>query len=226
MKRYAIICLFLCLSMHLLVAQNNPYEIDDACYPLLEEADALIGRNGFDQANARLLEMAIVKGDARAQSFYYVERLKDLIARLGTTSPSTSEQDALVLRYMEDLQDMSLKLGLRQFYYYAYDLAQAHFYNHGKVVSTMELIQEMQQKAERERDDYGRWMAARYMVSIYVSQNDYISAKKHILEALRIYNSTREESVRRQAVARLYCDLADTYPIGHDSVGVNLRKAW
>ena len=226
MKRYAIICLFLCLSMHLLVAQNNPYEIDDACYPLLEEADALIGRSGFDQANARLLEMAIVKGDARAQSFYYVERLKDLIARLGTTSPSTSEQDALVLRYMEDLQDMSLKLGLRQFYYYAYDLAQAHFYNHGKVVSTMELIQEMQQKAERERDDYGRWMAARYMVSIYVSQNDYISAKKHILEALRIYNSTREESVRRQAVARLYCDLADTYPIGHDSVGVNLRKAW
>ena len=226
MKRYAIIILTLCLSMPLLLAQNNLYEIDDACYSLLEEAESQIGRAGFEQANARLLEMSIVKGDARAQTFYYVERLKDLIARLEGVNPSTNEQDAQVIRYMEDLQNMSLKLGLRQFYYYAYDLAQAHFYNHGKVVSTMELIQEMQQKAERERDDYGRWMAARYMVSIYVSQNDYVSAKKHILEALRIYNTTNEMSVRRQQIARLYCDLADTYPIGHDSVAINLKKAW
>ncbi len=225
MKHFWVFLFFLTAPLTLF-SQNNPYEIDDACFPLFEAAERMVGRDGFAQANARLLEMATVRGDTKAQTLYYVERLRDLTRRLRSVRVSSVEQDNEVIEYMEDLQRVATELGYKQYYYYAYELVQTHFYNHGKMVRTMELIQDMQRKAEAEQDEYGRWMAARYMVSIYVSQNDHVSAKKHILEALRIHASTLDETISRQSTARLYCDLADTYPVGHDSVEINLRHAW
>ena len=225
MNRFAVIAIFLFAAAFPLAAQHNPYEIDDACYPLFAEADRQVGMDGFEQANARLLEMAIAKDDTRAQTLYYVERLKDLTRRLRPVSPSTNAQDAQVIQYMEELQDLALEFGYKEFFYYAFELAHDHFYSHEKIVRTMELIEEMKRKAEREKDEYVRWMAARYLVSIYVNQNDPVSAKTHIMDALRIYGSTSNAVIRRHPVARLYCDLADTYPIGHDSVSINIQLA-
>lgn len=225
MNRFAALVISFLAAALPLAAQNNPYEIDDACYQLYLEADELTGRDGFEQANARLLELALAKDDTRAQTFYYVERLKDLTRRLRPVKHSTNEQDALVIQYMEDLQEVAQGFGYKQFYYYAFELAHDHFYSHEKIVRTMELIEEMKRKAEREKDEYVRYMAARYLVSIYVNQNDPVSAKSHIQDALRIYASTDNVFIRRQPVARLYCDLADTYPIGHDSVAINIQHA-
>ncbi|MBR6183327.1 MAG: HAMP domain-containing histidine kinase [Bacteroidales bacterium] len=225
MNRFAAIAILLFAAVFQLAAQNNPYEIDDACYPLFAEADRQVGKDGFEQANARLLEMAIAKDDTRAQTLYYVERLKDLTRRLRPVNPSTIAQDAQVIQYMEELQDLALEFGYKEYFYYAFELAHDHFYSHEKIVRTMELIEEMKRKAEREKDEYVRWMAARYLVSIYVNQNDPVSAKSHIMDALRIYSSTSNPIIRRHPVARLYCDLADTYPIGHDSVAINIQLA-
>jgi signal transduction histidine kinase len=68
-------------------------------------------------------------------------------------------------------------------------------------------------------------MGNRYLISLYIAQNDYISAKKYIVASLEMYENTEDETIRRQSATRLYCDLADTYPIGHDSVSINIRKA-
>ena len=56
-KLWPIIALF-ALSMTL-GAQNNPYGIDDACYAIFSETEVLVGKGGFDAANARLLSKAI-----------------------------------------------------------------------------------------------------------------------------------------------------------------------
>ncbi|MBR5402593.1 MAG: hypothetical protein IK113_00005, partial [Bacteroidales bacterium] len=47
-------------------AQNNPYKIDDSCYECMSKADALIGKEGFDEANEALLKAATAASDNKA----------------------------------------------------------------------------------------------------------------------------------------------------------------
>jgi len=205
-------------------AQNNSYGIDDECYELYSRAESLAGKDGFEAANAALLQKSIEKGDTKAQTLYYVVRLKDATRRF-RGKPSTPESDNEILQKMADLRKIAETLGYPQYYYYSYELAQNYFFNHGQSVRAMDLVVEMRRKAVEKGDEYGVWMGTRYIVSLYVAQNDYISAKQYIQEAIQIYETTSDPTIRRQSGTRLYCDLADTYPIGNDSVKVNLKKA-
>lgn len=207
------------------MAQNNAYELDDECYELYREAERLIGQNGFEAANAALLRKALQKGDTKAQTLYYVCRLKDNTNRLKKVKMPTTEQDKEVFDKMEDLKQIALSMDYPQYYYYAYDLVQTHLFNHGKQVQAMELVAEMRHIAVERNEPYGIWQGNRYIIALYIAQNDYISAKKYIQEAIRIYETTDDPLILRQSGTRLYCDMADTYPIGHDSVKVYLRKA-
>jgi len=208
-----------------LAAQNNPYEIDDECYQYFVEAEVLAGKPGFEEANANLLRTAVLHDDTKAQTLYYLERLRHAIKLIPTQNLSTKEQDAEILAMQEELKDVSDKFGYPQYFYYSYELVQTYFYNHLKPLRTMELLQEMQQTASRRNEPYGEWLSYRYMVSLYISQSDYITAKKYILLALDLYENTTDPIVKRQSTARLYCDLSDTYVIGSDSVRINIDKA-
>ena len=209
----------------MLAAQNNPYELNDECYPYFEEAEFLAGKEGFDAANAALLHTALKTGDTKAQTLYYVESLRNAIKLVPTTRLSTEEEDALILSKQEDLKEIADKFGYPQYYYYSYELVQNYFFNHQKPIRTMELLQEMQQTASRRGEPYGEWLSYRYMVALYISQSDYITAKKYILLALDLYENTNDPIIKKQSVARLYCDLSDTYVIGADSVKINIDKA-
>ena len=225
MKKLITGILLFVLSMQGVAAQNNPYELDDACYPLFQRAELLVGKEGFDSVNEALLEKALEKGDTKAQTLYYVERLKNVSALKRAGKVFTPEDDAQVLQAMEDVKRVASELGYSQYYYYAYDLTQNYFYNTGRQVRTFELVKEMREDAIARGEEYGIWMGNRYLISLYIAQNDYISAKKYIVASLEMYENTEDETIRRQSATRLYCDLADTYPIGHDSVSINIRKA-
>lgn len=225
MKKLITGILLFVLSMQGVAAQNNPYELDDACYPLFQRAELLVGKEGFDSVNEALLEKALEKGDTKAQTLYYVERLKNVSALKRASQVFTPEDDAQVLQAMEDVKRVASELGYSQYYYYAYDLTQNYFYNTGRQVRTFELVKEMREDAIARGEEYGIWMGNRYLISLYIAQNDYISAKKYIVASLEMYENTEDETIRRQSATRLYCDLADTYPIGHDSVSINIRKA-
>ncbi len=201
-------------------AQNNQHGIDDECYALFMQADALIGKPGFDECNAKLLKLSREKGDTKAETIYYVELLKHL-----THLPPTAENDALVDDVHDKLKEVASKYGFEQYYYYSYQLSQNYYYNKGHVYRTVELAQEMQETAIANHDEYGIWTGDKFLASIYIDQNDYVSAKKYITEALRLYHSSEDPALKRQSPARLYCDLSDTYPVGHDSVGINITKA-
>ena len=225
MKKLITGILLFVLAMQGVAAQNNPYELDDACFPLFQQAELLIGKDGFDSVNEALLEKALEKGDTKAQTLYYVERLKNTSALKRAQKTFTPEDDNQVLQCMEDVKRVASELGYSQYYYYAYDLTQNYFYNTGRQVRTFELVKEMREDAIARGEEYGIWMGNRYLISLYIAQNDYISAKKYIVASLEMYENTEDETIRRQSATRLYCDLADTYPIGHDSVSINIRKA-
>ena len=206
-------------------AQNNPYQLDDECYPLFREAEMLVGKEGFEEVNHSFLEAAVRRGDTKSQTLYYVEKLKNAIRMIPSHEMSTNEQDEEILGLQKELMEAADKFGYPQYYYYSYELVQNYFYNHLKPIRTLEVLQEMQRTAARRGDPYGEWLSYRYMVSLYVSQSDYITAKKYILLALDMYDRTSDPIIRQQSISRLYCDLSDTYVIGADSVKINVGKA-
>ena len=225
MKKWLTTLTLLTALLLPLSAQDNPYGIDSDCYKLLQEVENTEGKIGFEYANAALLSKAVEKGDTRAQTLYYVERLKNAIAVLQDSKTTTQQQDDKVVRYMEDLKRVASDLGESKYFYSAYDLTQNYFFVHGKLVQTMELLQDMREQAVARKEPYGIWMGNRYIISLYIAQNDYISAKKYIKEAIRVYETTTDPTIKRESASRLYCDMSDTYPIGNDSVPYFLAKA-
>ena len=206
-------------------AQNNPYQLDDQCYALFQRAELLVGKEGFQEVNDSLLITAKAVGDKKAETLYYVERLKNATKLIPSQTITTDAQDLEILEIQDEAKEAADKNGYPQYFYYSYEIVQNYFYNHGKTLRTMEILQELQREAQQRNDPYGLWMSQRYMVALYVAQGDYINAKPYILKAIQIYNESKDPIVRRQSVTRLYCDLSDTYVIGADSVKINVNKA-
>jgi len=206
----------ICLS-----AQNNAYSIDDECYTLFLRTEAIAGTvtdDVFNQVNDSLLQTALAKNDKKAQVLYYVERLKH-------ATRTTPKDETRILKAFEELKTMALTNNYKQYYYYAYELVQNYYYNSGQTITTIELLQEMQAYALKNSDAYGIWYSSRYLVSVYLALNDYVSAKKYVLQAIKIYNETDDPTVKRQSITRSYCDLSDTYPVGSDSMKICIQKA-
>ena len=218
-ERFTIILLIL-VAVLPIKAQDNPFGIDNECFALYEKAENLIDTPSFKNANAALLAKAKEKGDKKAETLYYVTALKYL-----THQSPTPENDAAVDAARETLKRVSKEYGFSQYYYYSYNMSQIYYYNSDRVERTVELAKEMQGNALKEGDEYGVWSADKFLAQLYIEQHDYVSAKPHILRALDLYSHATSEALQRQSPTRLYCDLADTYPIGSDSVRINVMKA-
>lgn len=201
-------------------AQNNAYGIDDECYALFLRTESLAGTvtdEQFNQVNDSLLHTALAKSDEKAQVLYYVERLKHIIR-------SKSDEER-ILKAFEELKTISISHGYKQYFYYAYELLQNYYYNSGRPNTAIEMLQEMQAVALEQSDAYGIWYSSRYMVALYIDMNDYVSAQKYILQAIKVYDETDDPTVKRQSINRSYCDLADTYPVTSDSMRICIDKA-
>lgn len=203
-------------------AQNNAYHIDDDCYALFIRIEALAGtvsEEQFNLVNDSLFYTASAKNDEKAKVLYYVERLKHL-----TRSPIKDE--SRILKAFDELKSVSVSHGFKQYFYYAYDLLQNYYYNSGRPNTAIELLQEMQAVAIEQSDEYGIWSSSRYLVALYLAMGDYVSAKKYILQSIKVYNETDNPTVKRQSICRSYCDLADTYPVLSDSMRICINKAF
>ena len=218
MKRIFFITLLLAWT-GISFAQNNPFEIDDECYEYYSQAELLLGKPEFKDVNEQLLVTAKAKGDTKAETLYYVEALKDL-----ATQKSTLANDRAVDQAHETLKEVAQKYGYSQYFYFSYQLTQNYYHNNGQKYRTLQLLKEMQTLALEESNAYGLWSSVRYLASLYIAQNDYVSAKPYLVQAIKVYKETDDPTVKRQSPTRVYCDLADTYPIGTDSVRINVEK--
>ena len=225
MKKYLIPVILLLAVLLPATAQNNPYALDDECYSFFVACERTAGTAEFADNAALLLSTARAKKDTKAECLYHIEVLKDAARRVPPRAMSTEAQDRNILNLLENAKDAADRFGYQQYFYYAYELVQNHFYNHGKPVRTLELAREAQTYATQRKDEYGLWMSYRYLVSLYISESDYISAKPYILKAVDLYYGSIDPTLRRQSLTRLYCDLADTYMVGSDSLAINIQKA-
>ena len=225
MRKHILILLFLCLTLLPAGAQNNPYALDDECYELFRKAESLLGTPELEDVNQTLLATALRKGDKKAETLYYVEALKQLTRNAKGIRTTTAEYDRKVDQAQEILKEVARRNDYMQYYYYSYDLVQTYYYNHDKFIKVQELIQEMQETALAEHDDFGTWSAYRYLASMYIALFDYNGAQRYIRSAIKLYHESTDEKLRKQSLTRMYCDLADAYPIGADSVRVNIAKA-
>ena len=218
--RLAVFLVLIFASLSPLAGQNPSAQMDGECYAYFKKADALVGTDSFKSVNDTLLRLSLQKEDTEAQTLFYVEKLKHQIALSRQV-----QNDEAVDRAFNDLKEVSLRLGYPQYFYNAYELTQNYYYNTGRILKAMELIQEMQSFSLERGDNFGQWMSDRYMVTLYVAQNDYVSAKKFIDRAIETYENATDTLITNQSLCRLYCDLADYYPIGADSVRICIQKA-
>ncbi|MBQ7194318.1 MAG: HAMP domain-containing histidine kinase [Bacteroidales bacterium] len=200
---------------------TNELEIDNTCYALYQETERQLGKEGFGPASDLLRQAAIEKKDDKAQVLYRVQVLRNILAR-----PASENNDDLVEEAREAVKQIAREKKLLRYYYQAYQLSQEYYTKHGESYRALLLLQEMQQHAASDNDAYGLWISSKYLADIYTRHNDYISAKPHIRRAIRLYDTSSDAAIRRESPTRLYCDLADTYPIASDSVRINVMLGW
>lgn len=200
-------------------AQNNPYKIDDACYEKMSRADALIGKDGFEEANEALLKAAVAASDNKALVLYYVEKLRNICARRGTS-------DGEVLAAQEELKSNARKYGYLQYYYQSYQFVKNYFFNTGRQIRALDVIQELQKQAFEENNEYGKWLAERELASYYKVYGVYSAAREHIRASIRTYLASEDPTVRRQSLCSYYLDYASTFQVSPDSTRFFVDKAW
>lgn len=229
MKRFVLACLCLLAAVWPSAAQNNPYEIDDVCYAILQRVEAVVddpAAEDFDEISADLLATAIERGDTKAQTLYYVFALRR-ICRVGVNVPMEQrlQMNRQVDEAFDKLREVAREMGYTQYYYYSYDLAQNYYFDSRQITAAFDLLDEMLKESEQENDDYGEWQALRFLAQMYMQQGDIVNTRLYLLQALDLYAESKDPDVRRQPVTRTYCDLADTYDFSEDSSRLFYNRA-
>ncbi len=228
MKRLTLILLLASVvSWSQVVAQNNPYGIDDECYQYFVQAEKAVddlGSQDFDATVDALLNTAIQKGDAKAQTLYYVCKLKR-VSREGQAAPpgKRAEYNAKVRSSRETLQQVANRTGYPQYYYYAFELAQTYYYNTGQETVAFKLLDDAMAEARKAGDEYGLWQCLRYISQIYTRRSDALNARRYLRESIDLYESSTNPLVKRQSIARQCFDLADTYSPASDSARMYIQ---
>ncbi len=233
-KRLALFFILLAGFLQPAISQNNDYDIDDECFEYMKQAEALIGKPGFDEVNAKLLARAKAKGDEKARTIYYVECLKHVTKLRPTISkaedPRAYEKEMMrieqdIKKAFEELKIVSRETGYKQYYYYAYQLIRNYYFTTRQYSAMMDTILEMRETAIQEGDEYGKWTSDKYMVSMYLTYDDYKNAKRYLKEVLGIYETSEDETILRQSVAHTYLEYAECFPVGSDSMRLMVAKS-
>ena len=227
MKRLIIISAVLAFVFAPAMAQNNPYGVDDQCYEYFRMAESLINdlsNDAFNYANEALLKRATEVGDEKARTLHYVEKLKRE-CRVARLMENREEANARVEALRTQTVSVALETGYTQYLYYAYSLSETYYVNTRQEVHAQAQLQDMLEIATQRGDEYGLWESHVYLAKLYQHQNDYFNTRKHLRIALSIFDSSEDESIRRQSVSRMCCDLSDTYETGTDSSRLYIRKA-
>ncbi len=227
MKHRLLISALLSLFALNVAAQTNPYGIDDKCYEYFRMAESLVpdtSNDAFDYANDALLKRAQEVGDEKARTIHYICKLKRVI-RFAREMKDRAEGNETVENQKKETVAIALETGYLQYFYYSYVLCQNYYINTKQEVHAMALLNEMMDIALKNEDEYGIWQSHTYIAALYYHQNDILNARKHLQRAVKLFENSTDETLRRQSITRHCCDLADTYTAGADSSRFYCRDA-
>jgi len=215
-------------------AQNNAYGIDDECYQYFLQAEAAVGTDNYEAAAEKLLASALERQDEKARTLYYVDNLKHVVKLqtdagakgLGKVYEQQRAQiESRAMACFEQLKAVSRETGYMQYYYYAYSQIRNFYYYTQQYGKMLEVLLEMRNTALAEKDEYGQWIGDKYLANMYMSQNDFSSARKYLKEVIEVYERSDDPTIRRQMIAESFLDIAECYPIGSDSMRLFIGKA-
>ena len=234
MKKIAAIFALLAVTAFAAVAQNNAYDLDDECFVWFQKADQAMDdfeTDAFEDALQMLLETSLRKKDTKAQTLYYVEKLKhtsheaQAVRRKDLASWDRIEWNSKVDFDRETVQRIARATGYMQYYYYATELCQTYYYNTSQDIVAATMLSEMMEEAEATGDEYASWKALTYLSKLYLRISDQFHAQKILLEVVDIYEHTQDPTILRQTITNQLSDLADTYPVASDSARLFYHKA-
>ena len=216
-KRLLAIILTLAVCCPLLNAQGkNPYEIDDDCYVLYRRAELSVGEPSFQATADSLVALSRSIGDGKAETLAHVLILKHTIN-------GGNYDDILANR--AELAQIAQQKGYMQYYFYSYQLVATYIYNKRSHTEGIQWVQSMIDEAKRLNSEYGQFSGNQYLAKIYESQFDYVNCRSCLREQLRIYNSSTDETVRRQSINPVYSNMAQSFRPGSDSAAFYINKA-
>ena len=186
---------------------------------LLDDSYSMRARSGestcFEQAKSALLQFFAEQNISPGQT----------VTIIAFSKPDAPILSAPVDSQLKETTDVARETGYSQYFYYAYSLCQTYYVNTRQDVHAQALLQEMMNIASRRKDAYGLWEGSVYLAKLYQHQNDYFNARKYLLRAVEIHENTEDESIRKQSITHICCDLSDTYEFGTDSARFYIRKA-
>lgn len=204
------------LVLHPCAAQNNPYGVDDACYELYEAANSLVGKDEFSHTVMELENLANKVGDEKAQTLAGALRLRHAVKM-------KSERE--IEEQFAHLKEDALRTGFLQYYFYAYSQISTYYYNNRQHLKAFELLGQMQADAVSMDNEYGRWYSSRYTGMLYASERKFNLARKNLNEAISLYETTKDATIKAQPMTRVYTELGLTYDYATEDFEKNFEKA-
>lgn len=188
--------LVLILSISLpLYAQNNLYRIHDTCYPYYRQADSLIAYDESDALIDQLMIQAQKVNDKKAYTLGHTLRLRRAIK-------NSAENE--IITCFNNLREVSTNTGYQQYYYYAYRLVSAYYFNNHEVRKGMAYAKKMHEEAVEKNSDYGKWYSSSYLAYLYLANYQRSAAIQYFEESIDTYNNTTDSTIRSQSMTKPY----------------------
>ncbi|MBQ0044938.1 MAG: HAMP domain-containing histidine kinase [Bacteroidales bacterium] len=194
-------------------AQNNPYEIDDQVYDYFTMSRKAKGTDRCIPYVRAGQQVALDKGDYKGLCVITSSELAHYFA-LG--------DDANFNRVADELRKISRQYGYSQYYYHSFNSEVSFLLNKGRVVSALDLANEVMHEAERENDAYGVFGSYRAIANIYHLRGNKRLAVENYKKAIDWYWNT--DLKETQSISQTYFDVSTLMPAKDDSTLFYVEK--
>ena len=192
---------FLVLSVWVFLpsaAQNNPYKIDDALYPIYQRASKQARQQEGLLVADTLYQQALKLGDKKAQCLAYIIPLQFYISQ---------KDDSKIEKASTDLKEISRANNYLQYYYHAWSSEIIYFLNQQRSLLALQKAEKMKKQAFADRYPYGIFSCIRAMGHIYKSRGNFDLSAQYYQEALDYMLKNMPD----QDPSQLYSSLAEYY---------------
>ena len=196
-SRLCCLVLFVCAALPS-AAQNNPYKIDDALYPIYQRASRQARRPEGQQVADTLYRKALELDDKKAQCLAFIIPLQYYISQ--KDDKKTEEAAA-------NLRKISRANGYLQYYYYAWDDEIIYFLNQQRSLLALQKAEKMKKQAFDDQYPYGIFCCIRTIGHIYKSRGNFNLSAQYYQEALEYMLKNLPD----QDPSQLYSNIAGYY---------------
>lgn len=198
-RRRGWTAMFLLLMPVCAIAQNNPYKIDDRLYKIYAEAAQKELTDESLTLADRMYREAQAIGDGKAQCLarsvamfhYYYTRC----------------DDAAFERAVKAMQDVALRTGYRQYYYFGFTNRINYRINTNRYREALTLAQEFVGNLRRANDNYGLFYGLNTLGTVHLARNEIRIAIITLNEALEVGRKYAPD----QDMATIYRKLVECY---------------